>query len=222
VPARRRRDRGVVDRDRRALGLGDIGGRLCGIGRGLIHVRIARVIARCVRARGRGRTGLTAVRRHPFRIDRHRPRALPLQRSSLRRPPRPIDRGASPPHESVIFGWAGPGDTPLIRTNRTRRRSGPGPARERRTRGRTLWYRPHEEGPTAPMTIRTAPTRTSPVAPTRAAPEPLVVPPGTIAPGRARGIAPLRREGPSKLTGEAKYADDLVFPGAWYGVTIRS
>jgi len=72
------------------------------------------------------------------------------------------------------------------------------------------------------MTIRTAPTRTSPVAPTRAAPEPLVVPPGTIAPGRARGIAPLRREGPSKLTGEAKYADDLVFPGAWYGVTIRS
>ena len=72
------------------------------------------------------------------------------------------------------------------------------------------------------MTIRTAPTRTSPVAPTRAAPEPLVVPPGTIAPGRARGLAPLRREGPSKLTGEAKDADDLVFPGAWYGVTIRS
>ncbi len=72
------------------------------------------------------------------------------------------------------------------------------------------------------MTIRTAPTRTSPVVPTRAAPEPLVVPPGTIAPGRARGVAPLRREGPSKLTGEAKYADDLVFPGAWYGVTIRS
>ena len=50
----------------------------------------------------------------------------------------------------------------------------------------------------------------------------VVVEPGTIAPGRARGAAPLRREGPAKLTGAAKYADDLVFPGAWYGATIRS
>ena len=41
-------------------------------------------------------------------------------------------------------------------------------------------------------------------------------------PGRVRAPAPLRREGPAKLTGEAKYADDLVFPGAWYGATIRS
>jgi CO/xanthine dehydrogenase Mo-binding subunit len=71
------------------------------------------------------------------------------------------------------------------------------------------------------MTIRTPPTRTSPVAPTRTAPEPLIVAPGTIAPGRAR-VGPLRREGPAKLTGEAKYADDLVFPGAWFGATIRS
>ena len=39
--------------------------------------------------------------------------------------------------------------------------------------------------------------------------------------GRARGY-PLRREGPAKLTGAAKYTDDLVFPGAWYGATIRS
>ncbi len=50
----------------------------------------------------------------------------------------------------------------------------------------------------------------------------LVVEPGTIAPGRARGVPPLRVEGPAKLTGAAKYADDLVFPGAWYGATIRS
>ncbi len=50
----------------------------------------------------------------------------------------------------------------------------------------------------------------------------IVIQPGTIVPGRARGVAPLRREGPSKLTGAAKYADDLVFPGAWYGATIRS
>ncbi|MEO8571725.1 MAG: xanthine dehydrogenase family protein molybdopterin-binding subunit, partial [Chloroflexota bacterium] len=50
----------------------------------------------------------------------------------------------------------------------------------------------------------------------------VVLEPRTIEPGRARGAAPLRREGPAKLTGAAKYADDLVFPGAWYGVTIRS
>ena len=58
--------------------------------------------------------------------------------------------------------------------------------------------------------------------PDTAAPEALIVPPGQQVPGRARGTLPLRREGPAKLTGEAKYADDLVFPGAWYGVTIRS
>ena len=50
---------------------------------------------------------------------------------------------------------------------------------------------------------------------------PLVIPP-VFAPGRARAALPLRREGPEKLTGLAKYADDLVFPGAWYGATIRS
>jgi CO/xanthine dehydrogenase Mo-binding subunit len=58
-------------------------------------------------------------------------------------------------------------------------------------------------------------TRTAP-------PRPVVIERGTIAPGRARGAGPLRREGPAKLTGIAKYADDLVFPGAWYGTTIRS
>ena len=51
---------------------------------------------------------------------------------------------------------------------------------------------------------------------------PLVIPPGILASGRARAALPLRREGPEKLTGLAKYADDLVFPGAWYGATIRS
>ncbi len=50
----------------------------------------------------------------------------------------------------------------------------------------------------------------------------LVVPPRTVVPGRARGLPPPRREGPEKLTGAAKYADDLVVPGAWYGATIRS
>jgi len=57
---------------------------------------------------------------------------------------------------------------------------------------------------------------------TRPGPQPLVVPAGAVVPGRATGGAPLRREGPEKLTGLAKYADDLVFPGAWYGATIRS
>ena len=35
-----------------------------------------------------------------------------------------------------------------------------------------------------------------------------------------RRAAPPR--GPGQATGAAKYADDLVFPGAWYGATIRS
>ena len=61
------------------------------------------------------------------------------------------------------------------------------------------------------MTIRTEPVTT-----------PLVVPPGTTVPGRARRAAPLRREGPAKLTGTALYTDDIVVPGAWYGATIRS
>ncbi|MBA2634339.1 MAG: xanthine dehydrogenase family protein [Chloroflexi bacterium] len=51
---------------------------------------------------------------------------------------------------------------------------------------------------------------------------PLVIPTDAPAPGRARPAGPLRREGPAKLTGAAKYADDLVFPGAWFGATIRS
>ena len=73
------------------------------------------------------------------------------------------------------------------------------------------------------MTIRTTPGRTTtPVTPERGAPDALVIERGTIAPGRARAAAPLRRDGPAKLTGEAKYADDLVFPGAWFGATIRS
>jgi CO/xanthine dehydrogenase Mo-binding subunit len=67
-------------------------------------------------------------------------------------------------------------------------------------------------------TIRTRPrpATASPVA------EPLIIPRDVPAPGRARPAGPLRREGPAKLTGEALYADDLVFPGAWYGATIRS
>src|SRR5687768_563449 len=67
------------------------------------------------------------------------------------------------------------------------------------------------------LTVRTLPPG---VVPTDTSP--LVIPTDAPAPGRARPAAPLRREGPAKLTGEAKYADDLVFPGAWYGATIRS
>ena len=51
---------------------------------------------------------------------------------------------------------------------------------------------------------------------------PLHLPPaGDVQVGRARGL-PLRREGPDKLTGTALYTDDLVFPGAWFGHTVRS
>jgi CO/xanthine dehydrogenase Mo-binding subunit len=72
------------------------------------------------------------------------------------------------------------------------------------------------------LTTRTAPPGTA--SPTEAPVEttPLVVPPHTPTPGRARPALPLRREGPAKLTGTALYADDLVFPGAWFGATIRS
>jgi CO/xanthine dehydrogenase Mo-binding subunit len=55
-----------------------------------------------------------------------------------------------------------------------------------------------------------------------AAPAPVIVEPSTVSPGRARAAAPPRREGPAKLTGAAKYTDDLVVPGAWFGATIRS
>jgi len=70
------------------------------------------------------------------------------------------------------------------------------------------------------MTVTTRPPRTAPL------PDAPVVPlqapaPGELAVGRARAL-PQRREGPSKLTGEALYTDDLVFPGAWYGHTVRS
>ena len=51
---------------------------------------------------------------------------------------------------------------------------------------------------------------------------PLIIPADAPAPGRARPAAPLRREGPAKLTGTALYTDDIVVPGAWYGATIRS
>jgi CO/xanthine dehydrogenase Mo-binding subunit len=72
------------------------------------------------------------------------------------------------------------------------------------------------------MTIRTPTSRTPTLTPQRAAPDALVIERGGITVGRARGVGPLRREGPDKLTGAAKYADDLVFPGAWFGATIRS
>jgi CO/xanthine dehydrogenase Mo-binding subunit len=39
--------------------------------------------------------------------------------------------------------------------------------------------------------------------------------------GRAAAF-PKRREGPAKLTGTALYTDDMVFPGAWFGHTVRS
>ena len=72
------------------------------------------------------------------------------------------------------------------------------------------------------LRIRTAPPGTKAPAYAPADTAPLVLPAGVVTPGRARGAGPPRREGPAKLTGTAKYADDLVFPGAWFGVTIRS
>src|SRR3990170_1919232 len=67
------------------------------------------------------------------------------------------------------------------------------------------------------LTVRTLPPGVAPPDTS-----PLVIPTDAPARGRARPVAPLRREGPAKLTGEAKFADDLVFPGAWFGATVRS
>jgi CO/xanthine dehydrogenase Mo-binding subunit len=73
------------------------------------------------------------------------------------------------------------------------------------------------------MTTRATPPTALPTAPAAPAVEsPLIAPPGSPTPGRVRLGFPLRREGPEKLTGLAKYADDLVFPGAWFGATVRS
>ncbi len=43
---------------------------------------------------------------------------------------------------------------------------------------------------------------------------------GTASGTNAR--SPLRREGRDKLTGAARFTDDLVVPGAWYGLTVRA
>ncbi len=72
------------------------------------------------------------------------------------------------------------------------------------------------------LTTRTLPPGTATPSSAPSETTPVVVPPHVQVPGRARGANPLRREGPDKLTGTAKYADDLVVPGAWFGATIRS
>jgi CO/xanthine dehydrogenase Mo-binding subunit len=72
------------------------------------------------------------------------------------------------------------------------------------------------------MTVTSRPPRSTISVPQPDVATPLRAPePGEIGVGRARAF-PTRREGPAKLTGTALYADDLVFPGAWYGHTIRS
>src|SRR5881396_4392844 len=45
------------------------------------------------------------------------------------------------------------------------------------------------------------------------------VPPGS---GATVGRSVPRREGADKVTGRARYTDDITVPGAWYGRTIRS
>ncbi|WP_213806464.1 xanthine dehydrogenase family protein molybdopterin-binding subunit [Granulicella sp. dw_53] len=36
------------------------------------------------------------------------------------------------------------------------------------------------------------------------------------------GFSPIRKEGAAKVLGQAKYVDDLSFPGMWFGATVRS
>ena len=107
-------------------------------------------------------------------------------------------------------GQLGVGDARLLP------RSGRPPARDQR--GTLRGLAPATSRYDAPME---GPRGTTARLPPDAATQPLILPADAPARGRAGG-APLRREGPAKLTGLAKYADDLVFPGAWYGATIRS
>ena len=44
----------------------------------------------------------------------------------------------------------------------------------------------------------------------------------SLTPATAVGRSVPRREGADKVTGRARYTDDLVIPGAWYGKTVRS
>ena len=72
------------------------------------------------------------------------------------------------------------------------------------------------------MTVTTRPPRSKPAVASPEVATPLRAPAaGEVSVGRARAY-PTRREGPAKLTGTALYTDDLVFPGAWFGHTIRS
>jgi len=115
-------------------------------------------------------------------------------------PPSPrTDKGPGGPRTSS-WCWTSPGDA--VRYGPVRIAGGPV--------GATAGDRVSRDGgrPLPELTTRTEPA------------DAVVIEPGTIAPGRARGAAPLRREGPAKLTGAAKYADDLVFPGAWYGINF--
>jgi len=69
---------------------------------------------------------------------------------------------------------------------------------------------------------RRAPTLEPPVAPARARPAPAGPGPAVAARTGVAGTPVPRRDGPDKLTGRARFVDDLVFPGAWYGATVRS
>ncbi len=72
------------------------------------------------------------------------------------------------------------------------------------------------------MTVTSRPPRSKPAQADPDVATPLLAPAADeVSAGRARAF-PTRREGPAKLTGTALYTDDLVFPGAWYGHTIRS
>jgi CO/xanthine dehydrogenase Mo-binding subunit len=41
-------------------------------------------------------------------------------------------------------------------------------------------------------------------------------------PGPILGTSPIRKEGLAKVTGRARYVDDITLPGMWYGATVRS
>ena len=112
-----------------------------------------------------------------------------------------------PPDEISLLGVNAKGRALGCGIERGGSAPGPTPAR-RATVSESC--RSHGVVSSQPMTTRSEPA------------DALVITTGNVVLGRAPAAAPLRREGPAKLTGTALYTDDIVVPGAWYGTTIRS
>ncbi len=149
--------------------------------------------------------------------------------------------GATPNPTSVAERTATRTSTPGRRTRSGRRRDirhlrsagppgrAPGRRGSRYPVGRPVWRATGPTGPCRRVRWPCLPRRPREhprvVGVSRA---PSIVAPGTgegvdrSRPGPAVGRSIPRRDGPAKVTGAARYTDDLRVPDAWHGVTVRS